>query len=40
MTRDDWDDYGSLGMTRDDWNDYGLLRMTRMSRDDKVNWDD
>ena len=23
MTKDDWDDQGSLGITRDDWDDYG-----------------
>ena len=29
MTRDDWDQWGWLGMTNDDWDDKGWLGMTR-----------
>ena len=35
MTRDDWDDQGSLGMTWGDWHKQGRLGMTTMIKDDQ-----
>ena len=34
MTKDESDDYRSLGMTRDDWDDKGRLEITGMTNDD------
>ena len=34
MTREDWDNKGSLGMTRDDRDDYGRPETTGMTLDD------
>ena len=35
MTRDDWDDQGSLRMTWGHWNKYGRLEMTTIIKDDQ-----
>ena len=43
MTRDDWDDQGSLKMTemtRHDWDDQGSLTMTEMTRHDQDDGND